>query len=125
MNHQLPWTCSYQDENPRPRFLAAIRDEFQRVFQARARQAIIGDDMEVNAADEDTMEAVVGVEPTMEVEGSLDEQELAVGVLNPHGEVRESLRSFEEEEDDKPLVFEIVAVAELAVEVRQVVAAEA
>lgn len=81
--------------------------------------------MEVAAADQDAMEAVVGVEPTREVEGRLDEQELAVGVPNPHGEVGESSRSFEEEEDDKPLVVEIISVAELAVEVRQVVGAEA
>ncbi|EXB54581.1 hypothetical protein L484_019150 [Morus notabilis] len=81
--------------------------------------------MEVAAADEDTMEAVFGVEPTREVEGGLDEQELAAGVPNPHEEVGESSRSFEVEEDDKPLVFEIIAVAELTVEVRHVVRAEA
>lgn len=81
--------------------------------------------MEVAAAEEDTIEAVIGVEPTREVEGGFDEEELAVGVPNPDGEVREPSRDFEEEEDGEPLVLEIVAVPELAVEVGMAVGAEA
>lgn len=76
--------------------------------------------MEVAAADEDAIEAVVGVEPAREVEGGLNEQELAVGVPDSDGEVGERSRNFEEEEDDEPLIVEIVAVAELAAEVREV-----
>lgn len=81
--------------------------------------------MEVAAAEEDAVEAGVGVEPAREVEGGFDEEELAVGVPNSDGEVREPSRSFEEEEDCEPLVVEVVTVAELAVEVGVAVGAEA
>lgn len=73
--------------------------------------------MEVAAPDEDAVEAGLRVEPAGEVEGGLDEEELAVGVPDADGEVGELAGDVEEEEDDEPLVLEVVAVAEPAVEV--------
>lgn len=58
------------------------------------------------------------------MKGGFDEEELAVGVPDSDGEVREGSGNMEEEEDGEPLVFEIVADAELAVEVREVLGAE-
>lgn len=58
------------------------------------------------------------------MKGGFDEEELAVGVPDSNGEVREGFGNMEEEEDGEPLVFEVVADAELAVEVREVLGAE-
>lgn len=81
--------------------------------------------MYVAAANENPVEAVIGVEPAREVKSGFDEQELAVSVPCSNGEVWEPPGDFEEEEDDEPLVVEVVAEPELAMEVGKMVRAEA
>lgn len=81
--------------------------------------------MQVAAANEDPIEAVLGIEPAREVESGFNEQELAVSVPNSNGEVWKSPGDFEEEKNGEPLVVEVVTVSELAMEVRKVVGAEA
>lgn len=80
--------------------------------------------MEVASANEDTIEAAIGVNPTGKVKSGFNEQELAVRVPNTNGEVGEVSRYFKEEENGEPLVVEIVTVTELAVEVRELIGAE-
>lgn len=74
--------------------------------------------MDATGANKYTIKTGVRVEPPREVEGGLNEQKLAVGVQNADGQVGESSGELEEEEDDEPFVVEVVAVAELAVEMR-------
>lgn len=81
--------------------------------------------MNLPAANEDAVGARLRVEPPREMKGGFDEQKLAVGVPDADGEVGEDGGDVEEEEDGEPLVVEIVADAEVAVEVGEVVGAEA
>ncbi len=74
---------------------------------------------------EDAVEAVLGVEPAWEMEGCLDEEKLAVGVPDSDREGREGSGDVEEEEDGEPFVVEVVAEAEMAVEVGEMRGAEA
>lgn len=67
--------------------------------------------MEAAAAKEDTVAGSVGAEPAGEVEGSLDEDEVAVGVVERDGEGGEEAGDVEEEGGDEPLVVEVVAEA--------------
>lgn len=73
--------------------------------------------MEAATAEEETVDGGVGVEPSWEVEGGLNEEEVAVGVEELDGEFGEVEGGLEEEEDDEPLVVEVVSVPELSVEV--------
>lgn len=74
--------------------------------------------MDATGSNKNTIKTGVRVEPSREVEGSLNEQKLTVGVENADGQVGECSGELEEEEDDEPFVVEVVAVAELAVEMR-------
>lgn len=80
-------------------------------------EAISGDDVEVATADEDAVGAAVGVQPAGEGEGSLDEEEFAIGVPDAGGEGWDGAGGLEKEEDHEPLIIEVVAEASLAVEV--------
>lgn len=73
--------------------------------------------MEIAAANEHAVGAGVGIEPAGEREGGFDEEELAVGIPRADGEGGEFAGDSEEEEDDEPLVVEVVAEAGFAVEV--------
>lgn len=75
----------------------------------------MGDDAEGSVAEEEAVAGGVGVEPAGEVEGGLDEEEVAVGVPEAEGEGGEAEGEAEEEEDGEPLVFEVVGEAEVAV----------
>lgn len=81
--------------------------------------------MEVVLANKDAVGAGIGVEPAGKVEGGLDEEELAVGVPDSDRDGRESGGDVEEEEHGEPLVVEVIAEAELAVEVGEIGGAEA
>lgn len=70
--------------------------------------------------DEDTVVGIFRVKPTRKMKGSFDEEKLTVGVPNTDGKGREVAGDMEEEEDGEPFVIEVVAVAEVAVEVREV-----
>lgn len=74
--------------------------------------------MDATGSNKNTIKTGVRVEPSREVESGLNEQKLAVSVKNADGQVGESSGEVEEEEDDEPFVVEVVAVAELAVEMR-------
>lgn len=76
--------------------------------------------MDLTVTEEEAVEGSVGVKPTREVESGFDEEEFAVGVPERNGKGREVEGDVEEEEDGEPFVVEIVAVAEMAVEVREV-----
>lgn len=67
--------------------------------------------MEIAPADEDAVEARARVKPPREVEGRLDEEELAICVPDACGEIGELSRDVEEEEDNEPLVLQVVPVA--------------
>ncbi|KAI4314424.1 hypothetical protein L6164_027335 [Bauhinia variegata] len=76
--------------------------------------------MKVPPANENTIEAILRVNPTREVVSSLDEQELAISVPNSNGERRELKRDLEEKEDSEPFIIEVVTESKLAMEVREV-----
>lgn len=59
------------------------------------------------------------VNPTRKMEGGFDEKKLSVGVPDADGKGREVGGDVEEEEDGKPFIVEIVSVAKVAVEVRE------
>ena len=62
------------------RFGGEIDDEFEGIDKGGVGEAVFGDDVEVTVAEEEAVGGGVGVEPAGEVEGGLDEEELAVGV---------------------------------------------
>lgn len=70
--------------------------------------------------DEDTVVGVFRVKPTRKMKGSFNEEKLTIGVPNTDGKGREVAGDMEEEEDSEPFVIEVVAIAEVAVEVREV-----
>lgn len=76
--------------------------------------------MDLTVTEEEAVEGGVRVKPTREVEGGFDEEKLAVGVPERDGKGSEVKGDVEEEEDGEPFVVEIVAVTEVAVEVREV-----
>lgn len=51
--------------------------------------------MKVTLANEDTIEAIIGVNPAREMESCLNEQELAISVPNSDGERGEVKRDLE------------------------------
>jgi hypothetical protein len=83
------------------------------------------DDMEVVLANEDAVGAGIRVEPAGKVEGGLYVEELAVVVPDSDRDGRESGGDVEEEEHGDPFVVEVIAEAELAVEVGDIGGAEA
>lgn len=70
--------------------------------------------------DEDTVVGVFRVKPTRKMKGGFDEEKLTIRVPNADGKGREVAGYVEEEEDGEPFVIKVVAVAEVAVEVREV-----
>lgn len=75
-----------------------------------------GDYVDSAAAEEDAVGALVRGEPAGEAVGGLDEEEVAVGVVELDGEGGVEGGEGEEEGDDEPLVVEVVAEADAAVE---------
>lgn len=70
--------------------------------------------------DEDTVVGVFRVKPARKMKGGFNEEKLTVGVPNADGKGREVAGDMEEEEDGEPFIIKVVAVAEVAVEVREV-----
>lgn len=97
-----------------------IGEEVEGIDEGGVGEGGRGDEVEVSVAEEDAVVRGVGVEPAREVEGGFDKEEVAVGVPDAEGERGESEGDLEEEEDGEPLVEEVVAEAEVAVEVREV-----
>ena len=100
--------------------MRGINDEVEGVNEGGVGEAVTRHDVEASVAEEEAVVRAVGVEPAGEVEGGLDEEEVAVGVPEANGEGGEALGDLEEEEDGEPLVVEVVAEAEVAVEVGEV-----
>lgn len=75
--------------------------------------------MDVTAANKHTVITGFGVNPTREMKGSFNEEKFTVVVPDSNGERREVVRDLEEKENSEPLIFNVVAKAELAVEVRE------
>lgn len=75
--------------------------------------------MDVAAANKHTVITGVGVNPAREMKGSFNEEKFTVVVPDSDGERREVVRDLEEKENSEPLIFNVVAKAELAVEVRE------
>lgn len=73
--------------------------------------------MEIASADEDAVETRARIQPPGEVEGRLDEEELAVRIPRACRDVGELSRDVEQEEGNEPLVLEVVPIPELATEV--------
>lgn len=80
-----------------------------------------GDNMEITAANEDTVSAIVRIQPEGEVESGFNEEKLTVGVPNADREIGELPRNFKKEEYYEPFVFQVIAVPELAVEMGDLV----
>lgn len=79
------------------------------------------DNTEITVANEDTVSAIVRIQPAGEVESGFNEEKLTVGVPNADREIRELPRNFKKEEYYEPFVFLVIAVTELAVEMEDLV----
>lgn len=101
-------------------FVAGIGNEGEGVDEGGVGKAVAGNDVQVSMSEKEAVMRGVGVEPTREVEGGLNEEEVAVGVPEAEGKEGEAEGDLEKEEDGKPLVVEVVTVAEVAVEVGEV-----
>lgn len=75
--------------------------------------------MDVTAANKHTVITGFGVNPAREMKGSFNEKKFTVVVPDSNGERRKVVRDLEEKENSEPLIFNVVAKAELAVEVRE------
>lgn len=61
-------------------------DKIEGINEGGVGEAVTRHDVEASVAEEEAVVRSVGVEPAGEVEGSLDEKEVAVGVPDSNGE---------------------------------------
>lgn len=76
--------------------------------------------MEATIANEDAIETILRVNPSRDVESSLNKQKFAVGVPNSDRQRRKTVGNVEKKKDSEPFVFKVVTKAKLPVKVWKV-----